>query len=59
GSTHPTQSRAPVPPSPLFPGRAAAWDAVAVGAALDEVVRIACGGTELYDTGRDGALLYD
>ena len=57
--TEPYEFRADVPAIDLLTGRAAVRQAIDGGAALDEVVRIACGGTQLYDSGRDGALLYD
>ena len=57
--TEPYEFRADVPAIDLLTGRPAVRQAIDRGAALDEVVRIACGGTGLYDSGRDRALLYD
>ena len=57
--TEPYEFRADVPAIDLLTGRPAVRQAIDRGAALDEVMRIARGGTELYDAGRDKALLYD
>ena len=57
--TEPYEFRSDVPAIDLLTGRPAVRQAIDGGATLDEVVRIACGGTELYDAGRDAALLYE
>ena len=57
--TEPYEFRADVPAIDLLTGRPAVRQAIDAGATLDEVVRLACGGTEIYDAGRDKALLYD
>ena len=57
--TEPYEFRADVPAIDLLTGRAAVRQAIDRGAALDDVVRAATGGTELYDAGRGKALLYD
>ena len=57
--TEPYEFRADVPAIDLLTGRPAVRQAIDAGAMLDEVVRLACGGTEIYDAGRDKALLYD
>ena len=57
--TEPYEFRADVPAIDLLTGRPAVRQAIDAGATLDEVVRLACGGTEGYDAGRDKALLYD
>ena len=57
--TEPYEFRADVPAIDLLTGRPAVRQAIDGGATLDEVVRLACGGTEVYDAGRDKALLYD
>lgn len=55
----PYEFRADVPAIDLLTGRAAVRQAIDGGAALEDVVRAASGGTELYDAGRGKALLYD
>lgn len=55
----PYEFRADVPAIDLLTGRAAVRQAIDAGAALEDVVSIATGGTELYDAGRGKALLYD
>lgn len=55
----PYEFRADVPAIDLLTGRAAVRQAIDEGAALEDVVRAASGGTELYDAGRGKALLYD
>ena len=57
--TEPYEFRADVPAIDLLTGSPAVRQAIDGGATLHEVVRIACAGTELYDAGRDRALLYD
>ena len=57
--TEPYEFRADVPAIDLLTGSPAVRQAIDGGVTLDEVVRIARGGTELYDAGRDRALLYD
>ena len=57
--TEPYEFRADVPAIDLLTGSPAVRQAIDGGVTLDEVVRIARGGTELYDSGRDRALLYD
>ena len=57
--TEPYEFRADVPAIDLLTGRAAVRQAIDRGATLDDVVRAATGGTELYDAGRGKALLYD
>lgn len=57
--TEPYEFRADVPAIDLLTGRPAVRQAIDGGAGLDEVVRIARGGTEVYDDGRDKALLYE
>ncbi len=57
--SEPYEFRADVPAIDLLTGRPAVREAVDGGADLDDVVRIACDGTELYDAGRGQALLYD
>lgn len=57
--TEPYEFRADVPAIDLLTGRAAVRQAIDRGAALEDVVRAASGGTELYDAGRGKALLYD
>lgn len=57
--TEPYEFRADVPAIDLLTGRAAVRQAIDGGAALEDVVRAASGGTELYDAGRGKALLYD
>ena len=56
--TEPYEFRSDVPAIDLLTGRPAVRQAIDGGATLDEVVRVACCGTELYDAGRDEALLY-
>lgn len=55
----PYEFRADVPAIDLLTGRAAVRQAIDEGAALEDVVRAASGGTELYDAGRGKALLYE
>lgn len=55
----PYEFRADVPAIDLLTGRAAVRQAIDEGATLEDVVRAASGGTELYDAGRGKALLYD
>lgn len=55
----PYEFRADVPAIDLLTGSPAVRQAIDGGATLDEVARIACGGTELYDAGRGRALLYE
>lgn len=57
--TEPYEFRADVPAIDLLTGRAAVRQAIDEGAALEDVVRAATGGTELYDAGRGKALLYE
>ena len=57
--TEPYEFRADVPAIDLLTGSPAVRQAIDGGVTLDEVVRIARGGTELYDSGRDRVLLYD
>lgn len=57
--TEPYEFRADVPAIDLLTGRAAVRQAIDGGAALEDVVRAASGGTELYDAGRGKALLYE
>ena len=57
--TEPYEFRADVPAIDLLTGRAAVRQAIDEGAALEDVVRAASGGTELYDAGRGKALLYE
>lgn len=57
--TEPYEFRTDVPAIDLLTGRPAVRQAIDDGAGLDEVVRIARGGTEVYDDGRDKALLYE
>lgn len=57
--TEPYEFRDDVPAIDLLTGRAAVREAIDGGADLDRVTRIACAGTEAYDAGRPGALLYD
>ena len=57
--TEPYEFRSDVPAVDLLTGRPAVRQAIDGGATLDEVARAACGGTGLYDAGRDAALLYD
>ena len=57
--TEPYEFRADVPAIDLLTGRAAVRQAIDEGATLEDVVRAASGGTELYDAGRGKALLYD
>ncbi len=57
--TEPYEFRADVPAIDLLTGRAAVRQAIDRGAALEDVVRAATGGTDLYDAGRGKALLYD
>ena len=57
--TEPYEFRADVPAIDLLTGSAAVRQAIDGGVTLDEVARIACAGTELYDAGRGRALLYD
>ncbi|MCY4439676.1 MAG: DUF1343 domain-containing protein [Deltaproteobacteria bacterium] len=57
--TEPYEFRADVPAIDLLTGSAAVRQAIDGGVTPDEVARIACAGTELYDAGRDRALLYD
>ncbi len=56
--TEPYEFRADVPAIDLLTGRPAVRQAIDRGAGLDEVARIAGGGTEIYNAGRDNALLY-
>ena len=56
--TEPYEFRADVPAIDLLTGRPAVRQAIDGGAPLDEVARIAGGGTERYDSGRESALLY-
>lgn len=55
----PYEFRADVPAIDLLTGRTAVRQAIDEGAALEDVVRAASGGTEMYDAGRGKALLYD
>jgi len=48
-----------VPAIDLLTGRPAVREAIDGGQGLDAVVRLACGGTAVYDAGRSAALLYD
>ncbi|MDE0213260.1 MAG: DUF1343 domain-containing protein, partial [Deltaproteobacteria bacterium] len=57
--TEPYEFRADVPAIDLLTGRPAVRQAIDGGAELDEVVRIARGGTEVYDAGREKAMLYE
>ena len=57
--TEPYEFRSDVPAIDLLTGRPAVRQAIDGGATLDEVVRVACGGTGLYDAGREAALLYE
>ncbi|MDE0031446.1 MAG: DUF1343 domain-containing protein [Deltaproteobacteria bacterium] len=57
--TEPYEFRADVPAIDLLTGRPAVRQAIDGGAGLDEVVRIARGGTEVYDAGREKAMLYE
>jgi uncharacterized protein YbbC (DUF1343 family) len=57
--TEPYEFRDDVPAIDLLTGKAAVREAIDQGANLEAVARIAGGGTESYDAGRDGALLYD
>jgi uncharacterized protein YbbC (DUF1343 family) len=57
--TEPYEFRADVPAIDLLTGKPAVREAIDGGADLDAVMRIACTGTEVYDAGRDAALLYD
>ena len=57
--TEPYEFRSDVPAIDLLTGRPAVRQAIDSGANLDELLRIACDGTELYDSGRGNALLYD
>lgn len=56
--SEPYEFRDDVPAIHLLTGRRAVKEAIDRGAELDDVMRAACGGTELYDAGRDRALLY-
>ena len=48
-----------VPAIDMLTGKPAVREAIDGGADLDAVARLAAGGTELYDAGRQAALLYD
>jgi uncharacterized protein YbbC (DUF1343 family) len=51
--------RGDVPAIDLLAGTAAVRKAIDASKDLDSVMQIACSGTDAYDAGRDGALLYD
>jgi uncharacterized protein YbbC (DUF1343 family) len=51
--------RADVPAIDLLTGFASVREAIDAGAPFDEVVRLAGQGTEVYDAGRNAALLYE
>ena len=57
--TEPYEFRADVPAIDLLTGRPAVREAIERGAAFDSVLELACAGTEIYDAGRDRALLYE
>ncbi|MBI5506976.1 MAG: DUF1343 domain-containing protein [Deltaproteobacteria bacterium] len=48
-----------VPAIDLLTGKPAVREAIDAGRSLDEVVELACGGTDAYDAGREAALLYE
>lgn len=50
--------RADVPAMDLLTGEPAVREAIDAGRSLDEVVALATGGTDLYEAGRQAALLY-
>jgi uncharacterized protein YbbC (DUF1343 family) len=51
--------RADVPAIDLLTGKPAVREAIDRGAEFETVMEIACTGTDLYDAGRNAALLYD
>jgi uncharacterized protein YbbC (DUF1343 family) len=51
--------RSDVPAIDLLTGKPAVREAIDAGRPFDDIVRLAAGGTEVYDAGRDAALLYD
>ncbi len=57
--TEPYEFRDDVPAIDLLTGKAAVREAIDQGATLETVSGLAGGGTEIYDAGRDAALLYD
>jgi uncharacterized protein YbbC (DUF1343 family) len=57
--TEPYEFRSDVPAIDLLTGHPAVRQAIDAGEELDRVMAIACAGTEVYDAGRNKALLYD
>lgn len=57
--TEPYEFRDDVPAIDLLTGKAQVRTAIDQGKGIDEVMRIACVGTDAYDNGRSRALLYD
>jgi len=57
--TEPYEFRDDVPAIDLLTGRTEVRQAIDQGKGINEVMRIACGGTDSYENGRGGALLYD
>jgi len=57
--TEPYEFRTDVPAIDLLTGKAEVRRAIDQGKPIEEVMRIACTGTDAYDNGRSGALLYD
>jgi len=57
--THAYEFRADVPAIDLLTGQPAVREAIDGGRDLDAVMRVACGGTAIYNAGRSRALLYD
>lgn len=57
--TEPYEFRADVPAIDLLTGMSKVREAIDSGADLEQVMRIACTGTEIYEAGRGRALLYD
>jgi len=57
--TEPYEFRTDVPAIDLLTGKAEVRRAIDQGKGINEVMRIACAGTDTYDKGRRRALLYD
>jgi len=57
--TEPYEFRDDVPAIDLLTGKPAVREVIDRGAALDEIMELACTGTERYDAGRSAALLYE